>query len=57
VPYKTTPTSTYSIGKRKRLHTPVIQDEPHPAYQKNNKQMTVKVLQKVYAALHLTFTI
>jgi hypothetical protein len=57
VPHEASPASTRRIGKRELLHAPVIQDEPYPAYQEDDKQMTVKVLKKVYASLHLTFTI
>ena len=55
--HEASPTNTRCIGKRELLYWAIIQDEPHPAYQENDKQMTVKVLKKVYAALHLTFTI
>ena len=50
--HEASPTSTCHISKRELLYVAIIQDESHPAYQENDKQMTVEILEKVYASLH-----
>jgi hypothetical protein len=53
--HEASPTRTEGIANRKMLHAPVVQDEPHSAYQKYDKQMAVEVLKKMYASLHGNF--
>ena len=52
MPQQTPTTSTKSFQERQLLHTTIIQDKSHPAYQENDKQMTVKELKIMYASLH-----
>jgi hypothetical protein len=53
--HEASPTRTEGLANRKLFHAAIVQDEPHPAYQKYDKQMTIEVLKKMYASLHGNF--